>query len=126
MIIVVVVVVVVVSTAQLAYAQSTGSWLPVQSSTSTVAIHTALTRTGKIFYMAGSGWDLDFRNGPFTARLLDPVTGTETNLPLSKDLFCVGQNQLPNGNILLTGGTAQYDTDIDNCNGRLAWCKVYV
>ena len=34
-------------TAQLAYAQSSGSWLPVQSSTSTVAIHTALTRPVK-------------------------------------------------------------------------------
>ena len=63
------------STAQLAYAQSSGSWLPVQSSTSTVAIHTALTRTGKIFYLAGSGWNINNRNGPYTARLLDPVTG---------------------------------------------------
>ena len=77
------------STAELAYAQTSGSWLPVQSSTSTVAIHTALTRTGKIFYMAGSGWDIDNRNGPYTARLLDPVTGVDTNVPLSKDLFCV-------------------------------------
>jgi len=106
------------STAQLAYAQTSGSWLPVQSSTSTIAIHTALTRTGKIFYMAGSGWNINNRNGPYTARLLDPVTGTDTNLPLSKDLFCVGQNQLPNGNILLTGGTATYENDINNCDGR--------
>jgi hypothetical protein len=103
---------------QLAYAQSTGSWLPVQSSTAAVAIHTALTRTGKIFYMAGSGWNVANRNGPYTARLLDPVTGVETNLPLSKDLFCVGENQLPNGNILLTGGTAMYENDINNCDGR--------
>ncbi|HKR72581.1 MAG TPA: twin-arginine translocation signal domain-containing protein, partial [Candidatus Nitrosocosmicus sp.] len=44
---------------QLAYAQSSGSWLPVERSTSTVAIHTALTRTGKIFYLAGSGWDVN-------------------------------------------------------------------
>ena len=29
-----------------------------------------------------------------------------------------GQNQLPNGNILLTGGTALYETDINNCDGR--------
>ncbi len=105
------------STAQLAYAQTSGSWLPVQRSTNTVAIHAALTRTGKIFYMAGSGWDIDNRNGPYTARLLDPVTGTDTNVPLSRDLFCVGQNQLPNGNILLTGGTAMYDIDINNCDG---------
>ena len=106
------------STPKLAYAQTSGSWLPVQSSTSTGAIHTALTRTGKIFYLAGSGWNINNRNGPYTARLLDPVTGTDTNLPLSKDLFCVGQNQLPNGNILLTGGTATYENDINNCDGR--------
>ena len=68
--------------------------------------------------MAGSGWDLNNRNGPYAARLLDPVTGVDTNVPLSKDLFCVGQNQLPNGNILLTGGTATYENDINNCNGR--------
>ena len=68
--------------------------------------------------MAGSGWNINNRNGPYTARLLDPVTGTDTNVPLSKDLFCVGQNQLPNGNILLTGGTATYENDINNCDGR--------
>lgn len=105
------------STAQLAYAQSSGSWLPVQSSTSTVAIHTALTPTGKIFYLAGSGWDLTKENGPYQARLLDPVLGTDTNVPLSKDLFCAGQSQLPNGNILICGGTAQYENDPNNCNG---------
>ena len=41
---------------QEAYAQgSSGSWLPVTSSTSAVAIHSALTSAGKIFYLAGSG-----------------------------------------------------------------------
>ena len=104
---------------QEAYAQSSsGSWLPVTSSTSAVAIHSALTSAGKIFYLAGSGWDLDRRNGPYQARLLDPVTGTDTNVPLSKDLFCAGQCQLPDGNILLSGGTALYENDINNCNGR--------
>jgi hypothetical protein len=106
------------STTQLAYAQSSGSWLPVKSSTSTVAIHIALTPTGKIFYLAGSGWNLNNRNGPYQARLLDPVIGTDTNVPLSKDLFCAGQCQLPNGNILLCGGTATYENDINNCDGR--------
>jgi hypothetical protein len=104
--------------AQLAYAQSAGSWLPVQSSTSTVAIHVALTRTGKIFYLAGSGWNINNENGPYQARLLDPVTGIDTNVPLSKDLFCAGQCQLPNGNMLFCGGTAIYENDINNCDGR--------
>jgi hypothetical protein len=105
-------------TSQLAYAQTSGSWLPVQSSTSTVAIHIALTPTGKIFYLTGSGWNLNNSNGPYQARYLDPVTGTETNVILSKDSFCAGQSQLPNGNILICGGTAMYENDINNCNGR--------
>ena len=104
--------------AQLAYAQTSGGWLPVQSSTSTVAIHIALTPTGKIFYLSGSAWNLNNRNGPYEARLLDPVTGSESSVPLSKDLFCAGQCQLPDGNILLCGGTALYENDINNCNGR--------
>ena len=104
--------------AQLAYAQTSGGWLPVQSSTSTVAIHIALTPAGKIFYLSGSAWDLNKRNGPYEARLLDPVTGSESSVPLSKDLFCAGQCQLPDGNILLCGGTALYENDINNCNGR--------
>jgi hypothetical protein len=105
------------SSTQLAYAQTSGSWLPVQSSTTAVAIHIYLTPTGKIFYLAGSAWNINNRNGPYQARLLDPVTGTETNVSLSKDLFCAGQCQLPNGNILLCGGTAMYENDINNCNG---------
>jgi hypothetical protein len=106
------------SSTQLAYAQTSGSWLPVQTSTTAVAIHSSLTPTGKIFYLAGSGWNFDNRNGPYQARLLDPVTGTETNVSLSKDLFCAGQSQLSNGNILLCGGTARYDIDPDNCYGN--------
>jgi hypothetical protein len=106
------------SDTQLAYAQTSGSWLPVQSSTSTVAIHIALTPIGKIFYLTGSGWNINKENGPYEARYLDPLTGTETNVSLSKDLFCAGQSQLPNGNILICGGTALYENDINNCNGR--------
>ena len=33
--------------------------------TSTVAIHTALTPNGKIFYLAGFGWDFTKENGPY-------------------------------------------------------------
>ncbi len=103
---------------QLAYAQSTGTWVPGQN-TQTVALGCALTPNGKIFYFAGSGWNnANSPNGPFQARYLDLSTGSDVAVPLSVDLFCVGMNQLPNGNTLLTGGTLLYDTDINSCNGQ--------
>ena len=84
-----------------------------------MAIHTALLPNGKIFYVAGSGYHDDRPNGPFDARILDPITNSETNLPLSEDLFCGGSTTLPNGNILFVGGMLLYDTNPDNCNGLM-------
>ena len=78
----------------------------------------ALTSTGKIFYVAGSGYCINSAAGPYTARLLDPTTGNESNVPLSNDLFCSGAAQLPNGNIFACGGTKLYDIDVNNCNGQ--------
>ena len=97
-------------------AQNSGSWSPGRSTTC-VAIHVALLPSGKIFYLAGSGYHRDRPNGPFEARIYDPVTDSEKDLPLSEDLFCIGLTHLPNGNVLMAGGTLMYDTNPDNCNG---------
>jgi hypothetical protein len=100
-----------------ASAQSAGSWSSGKNTT-TVAIHASVLPNGKIFYMAGSGYHAERQSGPYEARLLDPNTGTESNISMSEDLFCVGQAPLPNGNILLAGGTLRYDIAPDNCNGK--------
>ena len=68
-------------------AQNSGSWSSGRSTTC-VAIHIALLPSGKIFYLAGSGYHGDRPNGPFEARIYDPVTDSEKDLPLSEDLFC--------------------------------------
>src|SRR5215218_1464756 len=98
-------------------AQSAGSWASGKN-TSTVAIHASVLPNRKIFYMAGSGYHSSHQGGPYEARVLDPNTGSETNVSMSEDLFCVGQAPLPNGNILLAGGTLRYDIASDNCNGK--------
>ncbi|MEW6605435.1 MAG: galactose oxidase-like domain-containing protein [Thermoproteota archaeon] len=98
-------------------AQSAGSWVS-GDDTSTVAIHAAVIPSGKIFYFAGSGYHSLHQTGPFEARVLDPATGSESNVSMSEDLFCAGHAQLPNGNVLIAGGTLRYDIAIDNCNGR--------
>ena len=76
------------------------------------------TAKWKIFYLAGSGYHRDRPNGPFDARIVDVSTGSERSLPLTEDLFCIGITHLPNGNVLLAGGTLMYDTDPDNCGGE--------
>jgi hypothetical protein len=98
-------------------AQSAGSWVS-GNNTSTVAIHASVLPNGRIFYMAGSGYHSSRQGGPYEARVLDPNTGSESNVSMSEDLFCVGQAPLPNGNILLAGGTLRYDTASNNCNGK--------
>jgi hypothetical protein len=98
-------------------AQTAGSWTS-GSDTDTVAIHASMMPNGKIFYFAGSGYHSSHQNGPFEARVLDPATGSETDVPMSEDLFCAGQAPLPNGNILVAGGTLRYDIAPDNCNGK--------
>lgn len=100
-----------------ASAQSAGSWTSGQNTT-TVAIHASVLTNGRIFYFAGSGYHSNHQDGPFEARVLNPSTGDETNVSMSEDLFCAGQAPLPNGNILLAGGTLRYDIASDNCNGK--------
>ena len=100
-----------------ASAQTSGSWALGQNTTA-VAIHAAILPSGRIFYLAGSGYHRDRPNGPFDARIVDVSTGSEISLPLTEDLFCIGITHLSNGNVLLAGGTLMYDTDPNNCGGE--------
>ena len=98
-----------------AYAQQ-GSWT-MGPRTTIPPIHAALLRTGRILYLAGSGFDYNRQAPPYQARLLNLGTGAEKTLTLSEDLFCTGQTTLANGTVLLAGGTLLYDTNPNNCNG---------
>jgi chitodextrinase len=98
-------------------AQTAGSWSSGQNTT-TIAIHASLLPTGRVLYVAGSGYHSSHQQGPYEARLLNISTGAESVISVSEDLFCVGQAPLANGNILLAGGTLKYDIAADSCNGR--------
>jgi hypothetical protein len=94
-----------------ARAQSAGSWSSA-ASTVDVGIHASLLAGGKVYYMAGSGFHVSQRNGPYRHAVWDPATNSNNELPtLDEDLFCVGMSTLPNGNTLMTGGTLAYDID---------------
>lgn len=75
-------------------------------------VHSTLLYNGDVLIMAGSGNDLSFFNaGTFKTLLLNPVTMQMKLIPTPWDLFCAGHIELPDGNILIAGGTARYEDD---------------
>ncbi|RKN09339.1 kelch motif-containing protein [Streptomyces radicis] len=74
------------------------------------AIHAALLRTGKVLLIAGSGNKEDeFDAGSFRSVLWDPEENTFSEVPTPDDLFCAGHAALPDGRLLVAGGTARYE-----------------
>jgi Domain of unknown function (DUF1929) len=73
-------------------------------------IHSTLLYNGDVLIMAGSGNNQAlFNAGTFKTLLLNPVTMKEQLIPTPWDLFCAGHIELPDGNVLLAGGTARYE-----------------
>ena len=73
------------------------------------AIHAVLMRTGDVLLVAGSGNDpSDFAAGTFTSAVYDPAKGTFQVIPTPDDFFCGGHILLPNGKVLVLGGTLAY------------------
>ena len=74
------------------------------------AIHAALLKTGKLLIVAGSGNDeTQFKAGTFKTLLYDPATGSTSLIPTPTDLFCAGHAFLPDGKLLIAGGTLRYE-----------------
>ncbi|WP_316776071.1 radical copper oxidase GlxA [Streptomyces sasae] len=73
-------------------------------------IHAVLLHTGKVLLVAGSGNNQDnFDAKIYDSRIWDPAKGTIKKVPTPADLFCTGHTQLADGNILIAGGTKQYE-----------------
>jgi hypothetical protein len=73
-------------------------------------VHASVLPDGTVLLMAGSGNNAaDFAAGRFRSYILSPGTCTTSRLPTPGDLFCAGHAGLPNGNVLIAGGTRQYD-----------------
>ncbi|MGD9988013.1 galactose oxidase-like domain-containing protein [Pseudonocardia sp.] len=74
------------------------------------AIHAALLPTGKLLIIAGSGNDTEaFQAGTFRTLIYDPATGGTKLVPTPADLFCGGHAFLPDGKLLVAGGTQRYE-----------------
>ncbi|WP_433257141.1 galactose oxidase-like domain-containing protein [Streptosporangium sp. CA-135522] len=78
------------------------------------AIHAALLRTGKVLIVAGSGNNAaNFAKGTFKTVLWDPTkpgqAGEFKMIDTPVDFFCAGHVLLPNGNLLIAGGTLRFE-----------------
>ncbi|RFU85989.1 DUF1929 domain-containing protein [Streptomyces triticagri] len=73
-------------------------------------IHAALLHTGKVLLVAGSGNDeRNFDAKKFKTVLWDPDKNTFKTISTPNDLFCTGHTQLPDGKLLVAGGTRRYE-----------------
>ncbi|MFF8277509.1 galactose oxidase-like domain-containing protein [Streptomyces lateritius] len=98
--------------AQPGYQRRFGSWaqVDVPKGYDVNAIHAALLHTGKVLLIAGSGNDQEkFDSGTFDTVLWDPKKNTFKKIPTPEDFFCSGHAQLPDGRLLVAGGTARYE-----------------
>jgi len=89
----------------------TGRWTVLDYQLPIRAIHATLLKNGRVLLIAGSGNDPNnFAAGSFKAAVWDPVAGTFTTLDVPKDMFCSGHVTLPDGRVLIQGGTRSYPT----------------
>jgi len=94
------------------YKQREGHWsiLPVPSKYRINAVHAALLYTGKVLIVAGSGNDRgDFEAGKFKSILWNPANNKFKLIHTPSDMFCGGHAFLPDGKLLIAGGTSRYE-----------------
>jgi hypothetical protein len=94
------------------YKEAHGHWslLKVPEDMRVNAIHAALLRTGKVLIIAGSGNDRkEFDAGKFKTLLWDPDTDKYKLVHTPSDMFCAGHVFLPDGKLLIAGGTRRYE-----------------
>ncbi len=87
-----------------------GQWDTQKHDSPVHSIHAALLRTGKVLLIAGSGNDQkSFDNKSFRTVIWDPETGDFKDVPTPWDAFCSGHVFLPDGKLLVAGGTRLYE-----------------
>jgi hypothetical protein len=95
-----------------AYMKANGHWdtMELPEGYRARAVHAALLYTGEVLLVAGSGnSQANFDAGTFETVLWNPVTGSVKHIPTPEDLFCGGHAYLPDGNLLVAGGTKKYE-----------------
>lgn len=91
-----------------------GSWQVLSSQLPIRALHSTLLYDGRLLLIAGSGNnEPNFSAGTFKAVVWTPNTNTFQDIPVPYDMFCAGHVTLPDGKVLIAGGTEAYPGSAD-------------
>lgn len=89
--------------------ESVGTWTVQNEQLPIRALHNTLLHDGRVLLVAGSGNDEQlFDAGALRAVIWTPETNTFKDVPVPYDMFCSGHVTLPDGKVLIAGGTATY------------------
>jgi Domain of unknown function (DUF1929) len=95
---------------QLVAAGPQGRWTSCELPVGFNPVHASVLPDGSVLLMAGSGNNkTDFLAGHFQTYIFSSDTCATSQVPTPSDLFCSGHASLPNGNVLVAGGTGQYE-----------------
>jgi hypothetical protein len=87
-----------------------GRWDILNYETPVQSAHAAMLNTGKVLLIAGSGNNKEaFAAKSFRTVVWDPANGSFTEVPTPWDAFCAGHVFLPDGKLLVSGGTKGYE-----------------
>ena len=87
-----------------------GYWELLHCDSKVLAVHAVLMHTGRVLFFAGSGNNVPrFNAHDVRSVVWDYVNGTYHTPVTPFDVFCAGQTVLPDGKVLVAGGTEQYD-----------------
>ena len=88
-----------------------GECQPIRCQFKSLPVHVALLHTGKVLAIGGSCNDRDRLKKPYLSEIWDPQTGELriVDQELGGDIFCAGHAFLPDGRLLVAGGTYAYD-----------------
>src|SRR2546428_5301909 len=90
-----------------AQANVVGEWRTLPYLMPSTPIHVGLMRAGRVASAAGSEYDPSLATR--RAAVWDPGSGMITVQSIDWDFFCNGMAFLPDGRLLVTGGTLRYD-----------------
>lgn len=87
-----------------------GRWDTLDYESPINSVHAALLKTGKVLLIAGSGNDSEqFDAGTFRTVVWNPADNSFKEIPTPWDAFCAGHAFLPDGRLLVAGGTRIYE-----------------
>lgn len=103
---------------------SKGMWQPIKYRFKYLPVHIALLHTGKVLAFGGSGNDERYLKNPHPAEIFEPDVDSDigdgsdhkegrvyeiSSANIDADIFCAGHTFLPDGRLLVAGGTYKYD-----------------